>query len=268
MMAQAFQNKEVGMVAGRKTLEINPNHTVVNDLLFKVKAEKGNVAAMDSAQVLSQTALVESGHEIADRSALVSRVYKLVSKELGVDPDAHLQEIELPEDEDPHGALDLMDHCMVAMNAQPVPGHEEQKGFSGHIGECALEQPASAEARPEVQESSSKMDEARQEENTKTQWRDGADLRQSGGRQTVALDVALNDKVKDVEGRIENTMCCSADDVHVSSEEHVLKDSDEMGACGIEETQRVRGGGVHKLSKQIKQSRDQQLEEQAGEEQL
>ena len=71
MMAQAFQNKEVGMMAGRKTLEINPNHAVVNDLLAKVKAEKGNVAAMDSAQVLSQTSLVESGYEIADPSALV-----------------------------------------------------------------------------------------------------------------------------------------------------------------------------------------------------
>ena len=47
-------------------------------------------------------------------------------------------------------------------------------------------------------------------------------------------------------------MCCGADDVHVSFEEHVLKDSDEMRACGIEETQRVRGG-VHKLSKQNKQ---------------
>ena len=51
-------------------------------------------------------------------------------------------------------------------------------------------------------------------------------------------------------------MCCSTDDVHVSSEEHVLKDSDEMRACGIEDgctvTQRVRGGGVHNLTTQNK----------------
>merc|ERR1712107_848845 len=82
MRAQAFQNKEqVGMMAGRKTLEINPNHPVVIDLLAKVKADKENDAAMDTAHVLFQTALVESGYEIADPSALVSRVYRLMSKE-------------------------------------------------------------------------------------------------------------------------------------------------------------------------------------------
>merc|ERR1712135_14281 len=101
MKVQAFQNKEqVGMMAGRKTLEINPNHPVVVDLLAKVKADKENVAAMDTAHVLFQTALVESGYEIADASALVTRVYRLMSKELGVDPDAPLQEVEVPEDEE------------------------------------------------------------------------------------------------------------------------------------------------------------------------
>merc|ERR1711920_543128 len=41
MKAQAFQNKDqVGMMSGRKTLEINPNHPVVTDLLSKVKASK------------------------------------------------------------------------------------------------------------------------------------------------------------------------------------------------------------------------------------
>jgi heat shock protein beta len=101
MKAQAFQNKEqVGMMAGRKTLEINPNHPVVIDLLAKVKSDAGNAAAMDTAQVLFQTALVESGYEIADASALVTRVYRLMSKELGVDPDAPLQEVEVPDDEE------------------------------------------------------------------------------------------------------------------------------------------------------------------------
>merc|ERR1712066_369373 len=41
MKAQAFQNKDqLGMMAGRKTLEVNPNHPVVVDLLAKVKADK------------------------------------------------------------------------------------------------------------------------------------------------------------------------------------------------------------------------------------
>merc|ERR1711896_56864 len=101
MKAQAFQNKDqISMMSGRKTLEVNPNHPVVVDLLNKIKADKENPAALDTAQVLFQTALIESGYEIADPSALVNRVYRLMSRELGVDPDAPLKEVEVPEEEE------------------------------------------------------------------------------------------------------------------------------------------------------------------------
>merc|ERR1712222_57025 len=101
MKAQAFQNKDqISMMSGRKTLEINANHPVVVDLLNKVKADKEDKAAIDTAQVLFQTALIESGYDIADPSALVTRVYRLMSKELGVDHDAPLKEVEVPEGEE------------------------------------------------------------------------------------------------------------------------------------------------------------------------
>merc|ERR1712207_103814 len=101
MKAQAFQNKDqLSTMSGRKTLEINPKHPVVADLLAKVKTDKEDKAAVDTAQVLFQTALIESGYDIADPSALVNRVYRLMSKELGVDPDAPLKEVEVPEEEE------------------------------------------------------------------------------------------------------------------------------------------------------------------------
>merc|ERR1711884_833812 len=81
MKAQAFQNKDqLSTMSGRKTLEINPKHPVVADMLAKVKADKEDKAAADTAQVLFQTALIESGYELADASALVNRVYRLMSK--------------------------------------------------------------------------------------------------------------------------------------------------------------------------------------------
>merc|ERR1712093_283757 len=101
MKAQSFQNKDqVSMMSGRKTLEINVNHPVIVDLLAKVKADKEDKSSVDTAQVLFQTALIESGYEIADPSALVNRVYRLMSKELGVDPDAPIKEVEVPEEEE------------------------------------------------------------------------------------------------------------------------------------------------------------------------
>merc|ERR1711879_598146 len=110
MKAQSFQNKDqVAQMSGRKTLEINPNHPVVVDLLSKVKADKEDKAALDTAQVLFQTALIESGYEIADPSALVNRVYRLMSKELGVDPDAPIKEVEVPEGEEEEAEEDDKD---------------------------------------------------------------------------------------------------------------------------------------------------------------
>merc|ERR1719269_15343 len=50
MKAQAFQNKEqLSMMAGRKTLEVNPNHPVIVDLLAKVKASESDEAAGNTA---------------------------------------------------------------------------------------------------------------------------------------------------------------------------------------------------------------------------
>merc|ERR1711879_912065 len=99
MKSQAFQNKDqLSTMSGRKTLEINPNHPVVVDLLSKVKASESDEAAGNTAEVLFQTAIIESGYEIADPSALVNRVYRMMSKELGVDPDAPLKEVEVPEE--------------------------------------------------------------------------------------------------------------------------------------------------------------------------
>merc|ERR1712032_1692056 len=101
MKSQSFQNKDqLATMSGRKTLEVNPNHPVIIHLLEKVRKDKDDAAAMDTAQVLFQTAVIESGYDIADPSALVNRVYRLMSKELGVDPDAPLKEVEVPEEEE------------------------------------------------------------------------------------------------------------------------------------------------------------------------
>merc|ERR1712060_247734 len=67
-------------MSGRKTLEVNPNHPVIIDLLAKIKADKEDTAAKDTAQVSFQTALIESGYELTDASALVNRVYRLMAK--------------------------------------------------------------------------------------------------------------------------------------------------------------------------------------------
>merc|ERR1712083_166952 len=129
MKAQAFQNKDqLSTMSGRKTLEINPKHPVVATLLVKVKEDKEDQAALDTAQVLFQTALIESGYDIADPSALVNRVYRLMSKELGVDPDAPLKEVEVPEEEE---EAEEEDKDEEGDDAEDEKEGEEEEGDGG-----------------------------------------------------------------------------------------------------------------------------------------
>jgi len=107
MRAQAFQNKDqIQMMAGRKTLEINGNHPVIYDLLQKVKDNKEDAKAKSTAEMLFQTAMIESGYEMSDPSDLANRIYTLMSSQLGVDPNEPVREIELPEDEEEEAAED------------------------------------------------------------------------------------------------------------------------------------------------------------------
>merc|ERR1711970_604495 len=101
MKAQSFQNKDqLSMMSGRKALEVNPNHPVIHDLLLKVKENKEDQKTIDTATTLFQTAMIESGYEINDPAQLVQRIYRMMSTELGVDPDAPVKEVEVPEDEE------------------------------------------------------------------------------------------------------------------------------------------------------------------------
>merc|ERR1712087_976335 len=107
MRAQAFQNKDqIQMMAGRKTLEINGNHPVIWDLLQKVKDNKEDEKAKNTAEMLFQTAMVESGYELNDATDLATRIYRLMSSQLGVDPDETVKEIELPEEEEEEEAVE------------------------------------------------------------------------------------------------------------------------------------------------------------------
>ena len=80
----------------RKTFELNPRHPVVikiHDLLKDDNKE----AASEMGRMLFDSALLTSGFQVEDGVAFATRLNKLISNGLGVDPDAPLApEYELP----------------------------------------------------------------------------------------------------------------------------------------------------------------------------
>ena len=80
----------------RKTFELNPRHPIVikiHDLLKDDNKE----AASEMGRMLFDSALLTSGFQVEDGVAFATRLNKLISNGLGIDPDAPLSpEYELP----------------------------------------------------------------------------------------------------------------------------------------------------------------------------
>merc|ERR1719316_1931540 len=67
MRAQAFSEKQsMGMMMSQKTMELNPRHPIINELLQKVKDEQTNEDTENLAWLLLDNALMQSGFESAD----------------------------------------------------------------------------------------------------------------------------------------------------------------------------------------------------------
>merc|ERR1712046_137887 len=85
---------------------------------------KDDPKAKDTAETLFQTAMIESGYEISDPADLAQRVYKLMSMQLGVDPNEAVKEIELPEEEE---EADTTEETEEEGEAEAEEDSEEEK---------------------------------------------------------------------------------------------------------------------------------------------
>lgn len=76
MQAQALgDSSKQAYMQGKKTMEINPRHPLIVGLLDKVQADAEDASAADTARLLFETALLESGYPMQDHQAFASRVW-------------------------------------------------------------------------------------------------------------------------------------------------------------------------------------------------
>jgi len=90
--AQAFQNQEktASYMLAKKTLELNPHHSVMKELLNKVKNSvdgKLDENSEDSAKLMFQMALLNSGFNIDDPSVYAASLQKLINQGFGLKRD-------------------------------------------------------------------------------------------------------------------------------------------------------------------------------------
>lgn len=84
MRAQAFSDpSRASFMKGQRSLEINPRHPLVKALKSKVDADEKAADAESVAQLLFETALLESGFELDDAKSFSSRMYEVLKDQIG-----------------------------------------------------------------------------------------------------------------------------------------------------------------------------------------
>jgi molecular chaperone HtpG len=92
MKAQTLQSNMNSQMGGNKTLEINPNHKMIQKLQEGVKNTSMNEHIMkDVIQLMYDTALVSSGYSHEDPSSFSNRIYKMIG--LGIEADVEEDEL-------------------------------------------------------------------------------------------------------------------------------------------------------------------------------
>jgi len=92
MRSQAYSKSQDPMqdfyATQKKTLEINPRHPLVRELLSRVQSDKDDAEAMRSAQLLFEMTVVRSGYSLRDAQGFADRIESMLRSTLNVSPDA------------------------------------------------------------------------------------------------------------------------------------------------------------------------------------
>lgn len=81
----------------KKNVEINPYHPFIKELLDKVKDQKIDDEVKNTAQILYEVSLMNSGYTLKDSSQFAKRVYGVVGDSLGLNRNLNEVEIDLSE---------------------------------------------------------------------------------------------------------------------------------------------------------------------------
>uniref|UniRef100_A0A8C7DWZ9 Endoplasmin n=1 Tax=Oncorhynchus kisutch TaxID=8019 RepID=A0A8C7DWZ9_ONCKI len=100
MKAQAYQTgKDISTnyyASQKKTLEINPKHPLIKEMLKRISTDAEDQTASDLAMVLFETATLRSGYQLQDTKAYGDRIERMLRLSMNVDLN---EQVEEPEEE-------------------------------------------------------------------------------------------------------------------------------------------------------------------------
>ncbi|KAL0347490.1 UNVERIFIED_CONTAM: Endoplasmin [Sesamum calycinum] len=93
MQSQTLSDaRKQAYMRGKRVLEINPRHPIIKELRERVVKDPEDESVKQTAQLMYQTALLESGFILNDPKDFASRIYSSVKNSLRISPDATVEE--------------------------------------------------------------------------------------------------------------------------------------------------------------------------------
>lgn len=116
MKAQALRDTStMGYMAAKKHLEINPDHSIVENLRVRAEADKNDKSVKDLVMLLFETSLLSSGFSLEDPMVHAMRIHRMIKLGLGIDE----------EDNEAEAAADDMDMPPLEGDAEDASRMEE-----------------------------------------------------------------------------------------------------------------------------------------------